>query len=497
METNEQKNAHASAILTVQEMYAADQAAVGLGKSSIDLMEAAGEAITSLIQNRWALCPIVILCGPGNNGGDGFVVARLLLDAGWDVRVALYGDASGVKGDAAKNLKRWTSLGEEIAPFDVSVFEGRSLVVDAMFGAGLDRALDESTIKLVKYINDNALTCIAVDIPSGINGDTGEIMGDESPNCAATVTFFREKPGHLLFPGREYCGDLTVADIGIPETVLKNIAPDFAKNTPVLWRLNDPTWNDHKYTRGHALIVGGGEVTGAARLAGRAARRIGAGLLTLAVPSSAIPIYASSEPGALIAALDSGSDLSGLLADDRKNAVLIGPGVGVDPETAVRVLKILASDKPVVLDADALSVFEDDLGQLFNTIQRRAAPVVITPHAGEFKRLFGGSSGNKLDRALAAAKISGAFVVFKGPDTVIADPAGRAAISVNAPPWLATGGTGDVLAGLILGLLAQGMSAWGAACAGVWLQGEAARKLGRGLIAEDIPEVLPSVLQAL
>lgn len=486
------------AVLSVAETYAADRTAANAGIASLDLMEAAGAGVARLIRSKWAPRPVVVLCGPGNNGGDGFVVARLLAALGWDVRVALHGDSGSIAGDAAVNKERWRSLDREIESLDSAMLVNGPLIVDAMVGAGLNRPLDGKLRQVIDHINQEAMTCIAVDIPSGVNGDSGQVLGDGAgaPRCADTVTFFRQKPGHVLYPGREFCGELTVVDIGIPESVLDTIAPKVAKNVPELWCVPAQSWSDHKYSRGHAVVVGGGHATGAARLAARGARRVGAGLVTLSVPSNTIPIYASSEPGAFVVALDTSADLASVLSDHRRNGVLIGPGAGVGPDTAVRVIQILSTDKAVVLDADALTSFEDDPEQLFSAIRRRAAPVILTPHRGEFERLFGGA-GDKLAGAINAAKVSGAVVIFKGADTVVADPDGRAAIATNAPPWLATGGTGDVLAGVALGLLVQGMPPWQAAAAAVWLHGAAGSLVGRGLIAEDLPDALPDVLKSL
>ncbi len=482
------------AVLSVAEMYAADKAAEAGGIASLDLMEAAGTAVARVVQARWKPQAVAVLCGPGNNGGDGFVIARLLAGAGWPVRVALLGPPVELRGDAAINAKSWTG---PVLPLTPEVLDGKPLVIDAIFGAGLSRALSGAARAVVERINAENLTCIAVDVPSGVAGDTGVVLEGVAPRCASTVTFFRKKPAHLLFPGRSLCGELTVADIGIPVRVLETIAPKTAYNVPGLWTLPDPRWSDHKYTRGHAVVVGGGAVTGAARLAARAARRAGAGLLTLAVPASAVPIYAADAPGAFVQAVDTALELEAALVDRRRNAVLIGPGCGVGTETVVRVLKILATDRAVVLDADALTSFQDDPEQLFKAIKRRTAPVVMTPHQGEYDRIFKTDAPDKLTQARAGAQHSGAVVVLKGADSVIAAPDGRAAISDNAPPWLATGGAGDVLAGFVLGLLAQGQPAWQAACAAVWLHGACGAALGRGLIAEDLPEVLPKVLKSL
>ena len=478
------------AILTIAEMAAADQAAARAGTPTLDLMEAAGAAVAGLVQARWNRRPVAVLCGPGNNGGDGYVAARLLAEAGWPVRVTRFGEPP--KGDAAVNAKRWPG---EVAVGSGAALADNPLVIDALFGAGLNRPLDGDALRCIERITEEKLVCVAVDVPSGVNGDTGEIMG-AAPSCAATVTFFRPKPAHFLYPSKALCGDVTVADIGISDTVLTAIAPRCVHNTPALWALPRPSWRDHKYSRGSVVVVGG-EMTGAARLAGRAARRIGAGLLTFAVPSASADIYAVAEAGALITRIDGAGDLDRVVADPRHKAVLIGPGLGRGPQACAMVLRVLDSDKAAVLDADALSCFSGDGAPLFAAIRNRARPVVMTPHGGEFSRLFGASGQGKLAAARAAAATSGAVMVLKGPDTVIAGEGGLAAISDNAPPWLASGGTGDVLAGMVAGLLAQGMDAFDAACAGAWLQGAAGSACGRGLIAEDLPEALPNLLKSL
>ncbi len=483
----------ACAVLSVAEMYAADKAAAAAGTDPLALMEAAGLCVVRAIEARWPRRAVAVLCGPGNNGGDGFVVARLLAGKGWPVRLGLLGSAQALTGEAAVNARRWLSTGE-IRPLAPDLLNDAPLVVDALFGAGLSRALEGPARAVIATVNDRALACIAVDVPSGVQGDSGEVLGGLAPRCAATVTFFRPKPAHLLYPARDHCGELTVADIGIPETVLGAVAPRTAHNTPALWDLPRWTWRDHKYDHGYAVVIGGGVTTGAARLAARAARRAGAGLLRLAVPARAVALYAAAEPGAFVQALDTPAELSELLADKRRNGVLIGPGAGVGAATRARVLGILEAGRATVLDADALTSFADDPKALFAAIGAARGPVVLTPHEGEFGRIFKTSAGSRLARARAAAAESGAVVVLKGPDSVVAAPDGRASIASNAPPWLATGGSGDVLAGFVLGLLVQGMAGWEAAGAAVWLHGEAGRRIGRGLIAEDLPEALPGIL---
>ncbi len=483
----------ALAVLTVKEMAAADRAAAKAGVPTLALMEAAGTAVAAYVKDRWSRRPVVVLAGPGNNGGDGFVVARLLAEKGWPVRVALFGDAAALTGDAAVNARAWKG---PVEPGAAAALDGADLVIDALFGAGLNRPVAGAAKAAITRINAEGLSCVAIDVPSGVAGDTGEILGC-APQCAATVSFFRPKPAHFLYPGRASCGDVQIAEIGIPGSVLAEIGPRLARNAPGLWALPRPSWRDHKYTRGSVVVVGGGIMTGAARLAGRAARRVGAGLVTFAVPPGAADVYAIAEAGGLVARVKTPVALARLLADPRHTAVVIGPGLGRTGAAAVQVRKVLAASRAAVLDADALSVFAGKPDSLGAAIRKRAAPVVMTPHLGEFHRLFGQDGAGKLAAARAAAKTSGAVMVLKGADTVIAAPDGRAALSDNAPPWLATGGTGDVLAGLVGGLLAQGLPGFEAACAGVWLHGAAAAACGRGLIAEDLPEALPKLLKSL
>jgi NAD(P)H-hydrate epimerase len=483
----------AAALLTCAEMAQADAAAVAGGIPSKRLMQAAGEAVAAAVRERFRVQPTVVLCGPGNNGGDGFVAARLLAASGWPVTVALLGNVDLLKGDAKLNAQRWSG---PVVPLMAASLDGATLAVDALFGAGLARPLAGEAAAAVAEVNRRALPCVAVDIPSGVHGDTGEVLdGGEAPRCRLTVTFFRLKPGHLLLPGRVLCGETIVADIGIPDGVLAAIRPSCHANGPALWgrAFPWPRLDGHKYDRGHAVVVGGAKLTGAARLAARAAMRAGAGLLTIASDPAAAPVYAADRASFMTAPLHDHKDFGALLSDARKNAVLLGPGNGADATTQMRVLAALAARKRCVIDADAITAFADEPEQLFRAIR---SPCVITPHDGEFGRVFA-VAGDKLTRTRAAAQASGAVVLRKGADTVIAAPDGRAAINHNAPPDLATAGAGDVLGGIILGLLAQGMDPFDAACAGAWLHGEAAGAFGPGLIAEDLPEMLPKALRRL
>ncbi len=482
-----------SVLLTVDEMYRADTAAMSGGVSGETLMENAGRAIAEAISVRYDVRPVTVLCGPGNNGGDGFVVARLLSDIGWPVRVALLGARDKLTGDARIHADRWPGSVDTLSP---DCLDGAELVVDAVFGAGLSRPLEGVAGETLAAVAARAVPCVAVDVPSGVHGDTGAVLGSAAP-AELTVTFFRRKPAHLLFPGRELCGEVVVADIGIPESVLGEIAPAQAANGPDLWLAGYPwpRFDRHKYSRGHALVVGGAGMTGAARLAAAAARRAGAGVVTVLSPPESLLIYRTTQVGTLVARLDGPDALAERLADTRSHAVLIGPGNGVGPDTRDNVLAALAAETPAVLDADALTVFADDPDALFDSI---AGPCLMTPHEGEFARLFPSlPETGKLECARHAAQRSGAAVLFKGPDTVIAAPDGRAVINRNAPPDLATAGSGDVLSGIAVGLMAQGMAPFEAGCCAAWLHGEAAAAHGPGLIAEDLPEMLPSVLAAL
>ncbi len=487
-------NPHDAAILTVAEMAQADALAIAGGVPGLTLMEAAGEAVAREVHRCWPRAPVAVLCGPGNNGGDGFVAARLLQEAGWPVRLALLGERGALRGDAAAAAARWPG---EVAALTPAVLDGAAVAVDALFGAGLARPLEGAVRDVVEAVNARRLPCLAVDLPSGVQGDNGQVLG-AAPQATATVTFFRRKPAHLLLPGRELAGEVVVADIGIPAAVLDEIRPTLVENTPGLWleRFPWPRLDDHKYRRGHLLIAGGEVMTGAARLAAWAARRIGTGLVTLACTRANHPIYAADSAGLITAIIDDDAGFAALLADTRRNALLIGPGHGVTPQTRQRTLAGLAAGKACVIDADALTVFADRPQDLFDSAR---APSLLTPHEGEFARLFPDLARlpNKLERARQAARRAKTTLLLKGADTVIAAPDGRAAINSNAPATLATGGTGDVLAGMAAGLLAQGLPPFEAAAAAAWLHGDAAAAFGPGLIAEDLPDQLPAALTRL
>ncbi len=490
-----------SRLLTTAEMRAADAAAIAAGVSGYTLMNRAGEAVAKhAAAMKRADGRIVVLCGPGNNGGDGFVAARLLREQGHRVEVALLGAKADLRGDAASAAADWP--GPIVRP-DESDLGGAELLIDALFGAGLSRDLAGEARALVERMNASGRPILAVDIPSGVDGDTGAVRG-AAVTASATITFARRKPGHLLLPGRTLCGAILVADIGILDSVLESVAGQTFANSPSLWGelFPAPSLDTHKYKRGHALVVCGDALhTGAARLAARAALRTGAGLVTLASPSEALAVNAAHLTAIMLRRCDGPADLAALLADRRFNVAALGPALGVGPRTCNAVEAVLTAGRAAVLDADALTSFEGRAADLAGLATHGPWPV-LTPHTGEFERLFAGQRAivgaqSKLARARQAAAFVNGVVVLKGPDTVIAAPDGRAAINENATPYLATAGSGDVLTGIIAGLLAQGMPPFEAACAGVWLHAEAGRRFGPGLIAEDLPEALPGALQDL
>jgi hydroxyethylthiazole kinase-like uncharacterized protein yjeF len=477
----------AHALLTPDEMYRADALAVGAGVPSLTLMENAGRRVAEEILRRFGARPTLVLCGPGNNGGDGFVVARLLKGWGWPVRLALYGERAMLKGDAAVMAERWSGPVEPLRALD-----GAHLIVDALFGAGLSKPLGEDITALIRKA---CAPVVAVDVPTGLDGKTGQARPDAF-RAALTVTFFRKKPGHVLMPGRGFCGETVVADIGIPDDVLTTIAPKLRENSAP--HLPSAKAEQHKYQRGHAVILSGeAHRTGAARLTALAALRVGAGLVTLASPKAAVAANAAHLTAVMLAEADDGMAVSRLLADRRKNAVCLGPALGIGSATRAKVRAALASGASVILDADALTSFAEAADELFEAIaELPGRAVVMTPHEGEFARLFrdmDGSADSKCERALKAAARARAVVLLKGADSVAASPDGRAIVNTNAPPSLATAGSGDVLAGLVTGLLARGLTPLAAASAGMWLHGEAALKFGEfGLIAEDLPSLISS-----
>jgi hydroxyethylthiazole kinase-like uncharacterized protein yjeF len=489
-------------ILTTSEMERADRLTIAAGTPGFALMLSAGQAVAEAAMELVEEGPILVVCGPGNNGGDGFVAAAELAAQGRDVSVILMCERDALHGDAASAAKGWKY---PVLPFNPQAIGKPALIIDALFGAGLSRAVTGEPHDVIAAINANGAPVLAVDLPSGINGTSAAVMGI-AVRATLTVTFFRKKPAHLLLPGRVFCGKVSVADIGIDAQVLEEIRPQAFENMPAIWQAQFPVPHieGHKYARGHVLAVSGGiSATGAARMAARGALRAGAGLVTLASPRDALAVNAAALTAVMVHAVDNAIEFADLLADRHYNTCMIGPGAGVGERTRDFVHTALSAQRHLVLDADALTSFAEAPERLFEQI--RAVPgqeVVLTPHEGEFPRLFSDLSNkhpgrSKLERVRAAAERSGAVVLLKGPDTTVAAPDGRATIAGNAPPWLATAGAGDVLAGIIAGLLAQGVPAFEAACIGVWMHGEAGTEAGPGLIAEDLSETMPAVFRRL
>jgi len=472
-------------ILTVAEMSRADAAAIAAGTPGLTLMERAGTAVADAVCARFARQAATVLCGPGNNGGDGYVAARVLKARGWSVEVRQLGEPATQDAQAAS--ARWDGVTK---PLNGALEPG--LWIDALFGAGLSRPLAGPAAAAALRMAEAPERVVAVDVPSGLPGDTGKPLGPAA--CAAlTVTFHAKKPAHLLQPGRDRCGEVVVADIGLGPTASKLV-----ENGPELWlpRFPWPTAASHKHARGRLVVVSGEAwSTGAARLAARAGLRIGAGLVTVLSPPEALPVNAAHLEAVMLRSFETDLELEQAAKD--VDAAVIGPAAGVGEPTLLNVLALARTGAALVLDADAITVFRDDPEELFSLLDRDD---VLTPHPGEFERLFPGllaASPERIAAARKAAERAGAVVLLKGADTVIAAPDGRAAVNVNGSPWLATAGSGDVLAGFIGGLIAQGMESFEAACAGAWIHAECAELHGPGLISEDLPGLAPHILRRL
>lgn len=493
----------AESLLEPREMAEADRLTIAAGTSGYQLMENAGYAVANIVGRRFSQgARAVVLAGIGNNGGDGFVAAEVLKRRGFFVKVALAlppgRTAADIAGDAAKARANWHGETETAHP---GSFTGAHLVIDALYGAGLGRDVtgrDAELVAAVAAARADGARVYAVDLPSGIDGRTGAVRG-VAVTADETVTFFRRKPGHLLLPGRLHAGQVSVIDIGIAARVLPVIGARCYANGPDLWRDAWPAAraDQHKYSRGAALVASGpAHSCGAAKLAAEAALRSGAGIVTVACPPDAVVAMASYRAALVLKPFADRAALAALIGERRLTAALLGPGLGIDEDRAGVVGDALAGELPLVLDADALTLMARDPGAAFAAIARRGGKVVLTPHEGEFARLFSSIAGSKLERARAAARSSGAVVVLKGADTVIAAPDGRAAINENAPPYLATAGSGDVLAGIVCGLLSSGAPPFEAAAMAVWIHGQAGKAAGEGAIADDIAAALRPVIAA-
>lgn len=478
-------------IITNTQMRAIDAASAVAGVSTRTLMENAGRAVAETIMARFAPCSVAVLCGPGNNGGDGYVAARLLHEQGWLVSVWSLSAREHLKGDAADAARAWRGDVALVGPETPTA----DLYIDALFGAGLSRPLEGAAAKLALALQQAPERVVAIDVPSGLDGDTGKPLGNACFRAGLTVTFVRKKAAHVLYPGRGVCGDTVLCDIGAPEAVVTAQGVTLWENDAALWTAPWPSADSHKHARGHVMVASGPHTrTGAARLSARAALRIGAGLVTVLSPADALAENAALLTAIMLRECVSPQRFVEALAS--ADALVIGPALGVEArqrgllETAL----MKRARCPFVLDADALTLSAPIEAPIF------AERDVLTPHVGEFRRLFPGlleQSPSRIEAAREAATRSGAVVLLKGPDTVIAAPDGRAIINCSGTPFLATAGAGDVLAGMIAGLVGQGMASFEAAAAAAWLHGKAAEAAGPGLIAEDLPERLPGLLNAL
>ncbi|MFA6154070.1 NAD(P)H-hydrate dehydratase [Mesorhizobium sp.] len=498
-------------LLSPAEMSEADRLTIDAGPvDGIGLMRSAGAAAAAVVLERYpAARRVHVLCGPGNNGGDGYVVARLLGESGVDTVVWALG-APRPGSDAVLAAAECPIKPRPLSGLDP---EEGSIVVDALYGAGLSKALSGDAARAVDIVTRLKLPVVAIDLPSGVSGGSGEVLGGRAFRADVTVTFARKKPGHLLLPGRERCGEIVVADIGIGDGIIASLRPRTFENTPALWLADFPmpAVDAHKYKRGHAGVFSGGPgATGAARLSALAAARSGAGAVTVLSPANAMQVNAAHLTSIMLRKTDDVADIEGFIEQRRPSAFVLGPGFGVGQRTRAFAMALLASGRPpdrpridgLVFDADAITSFRETPDSLFEASRQANAPaLVMTPHEGEFARLFpdlaGDAALSKLDKARKAAIRANAVIVYKGADTVIAAPDGRAAINANGAAWLATAGSGDVLSGITAGLLAQGMPAFEAACAAVWIHAEAGSRFGPGLIAEDLPSAMVPVLHEL
>jgi ADP-dependent NAD(P)H-hydrate dehydratase / NAD(P)H-hydrate epimerase len=475
-------------LITVAQMRAIDAASAAAGVATRSLMENAGRAVAEAVRARFSPRPLAVLCGPGNNGGDGWIAACALLEAGWPVSVETLVSRAHLQGDAAAAAGQWRG---DVAALGAGGLSAE-LYIDALFGAGLSRPLDGESERLARVLPPERV--VAVDVPSGLAGDTGAALGQVCFRAALTVTFVRKKPAHVLMPGRAYCGEIVVADIGAPASALaaQNIA--LWENGVSRWRFPWPDPQSHKHARGHVMVASGGHGrTGAARLAARAALRVGAGLVSVLSPAEAMAENAAQLTAIMLTQADAPTAYA--QAATRAQCLLIGPGLGAGPEHAALLAGALQAKGrcPLVLDADAITL----LAPIGTTLDERD---VLTPHVGEFKRAFPNlleTAPSRIEAARAAAARAGCVALLKGPDTVIAAPDGRAIVNTTGTPFLATAGSGDVLAGLIAGLIGQGMASFEAAAVGAWLHGKLGERCGAGLIAEDLPENLSHILNAL
>lgn len=479
-------------ILTNKQMYEAERLAFAGGVDSYAVLTQAGQAVAAVTYKHYPGRSVVVLCGPGNNGGDGYVAAQWLLERGHDVHVYALTDPAQARGDAARACKAWQGQISDWS--ELTAIDPDSVVIDAVFGAGFSGRLDTDVVRVFDIVRETGCPVVAVDVPTGLHGD-GAVADPDTLTASHTVAFFKKKLPHVLMPGLALCGEVSVHDIGVPPTVLPQTGFCALENHPNLWSPLlpwPPACDAHKYQRGHILMVAGGVMSGAIRMAAQAAMRSGAGLCTVLCPEGVSPLIQADLPHVIVRTGTDRQSVAEIMKSAKVNAVLLGPGLGRTDDVREIVLDVVKSGRSVVLDADALTAFEDDPAPLFDALH---AQCVLTPHAGEFERLFGKMRGNRMEQAMEAAQISGAAIVLKGPDTIIAAPDERLpVINTHASPWLATAGAGDVLAGMIAALAGQGVDAVAAAAIAVWIHGEAALRQGAGLVAPDIPAMIPGII---
>lgn len=488
-------------ILDPKQMSMVDRLAVTLtGEDSFNLMERAGQAVADIVIKDYRSCQkIAVLCGSGNNGGDGYVAAHILKAHGFDVTCFALANPRE-NSDAKKAFTIWGGFYSSIDLFEPDKF---CLIIDALYGAGLDRPLDAQLQALIAKICESNRPVVAIDLPSGVFGRTGAIAG-KAVEATQTVTFFRLKPGHVCYPGRAHCGKIVLVDIGIPDSVLDTIKPLVSLNARHLWQKDWPIleYDTHKYRRGHAVVFSGSQTaTGAARLAAFAAARSGAGLVSVVAPEDALPVHEMHLTSIMLKKMADDREILLFLLERKAHSVVLGPAFG-NLERAFSIAKAILREATIttlVLDADALTALSSRSEEIFKLIKASSVNVILTPHEGEFRRVFPDiaekEDATRIEKAEQAAKRSGATLIYKGADTMVAAPSGRIAIAINGTPYLATAGAGDVLSGIVGGLGAQQMPPFEAACAAVWIHAECARHYGPGLIAEDIVSVIPTVLR--
>ncbi|MBL41089.1 MAG: bifunctional ADP-dependent NAD(P)H-hydrate dehydratase/NAD(P)H-hydrate epimerase [Rhodospirillaceae bacterium] len=480
-------------VITPKDMYDFDNKSIKLGITSLELMENAGRAVSDNIRKNYKKSHVLVICGNGNNAGDGFVVAKNLREANWPVKVMLINDTVFSK-DTSSMLERWGK--NDLIKYSIDEIYSAEIIVDAIFGSGLNRPLNSFNLEVVSSINASKAKVISIDLPSGVNGETGDIL-NSAVIADSTVTFIRKKIGHLLLPGKQFCGEVYVENIGTQKSIIENFKFNYFENNPNIWSkgIKLPNLYSHKYQRGFSVINSGKlGSTNAAKLAAESALRIGSGVVAICCVRECINSFTASKSSLIIKESNNIVQFIQTISDPRCTAVLIGPGNGINDHTYNCVIEARKLMKPCVIDADAISVFKNKPNVLFDIIDQDC---ILTPHEGEFERIFPNLKGNKIERVKEASKISGAIIVLKGSDTLISSPDGRVIINSCAPPTLATAGSGDVLAGIILGLLSQGTDPFLGTAAAVWIHSISARLFGFGLIADDLVDLIPKVLNTL